>query len=57
MVWGAIAREVPDRLAIVCGDRSVTWHEFDDRAARLVRRFDLGKDTQYLYEVPPGAAP
>jgi hypothetical protein len=28
-----------------------------DHQARLVRRFELGKDTQYLYEVPPGAAP
>jgi fatty-acyl-CoA synthase len=34
-VWGAVAREVPDRPAIVCGDRTVTWREFDDRAARL----------------------
>jgi len=34
-VWGAIAREVPDRPALVCGDRTVTWAEFDDRAARL----------------------
>ena len=34
-VWGAVAREVPDRAAIVCGDRTVTWRDFDDRAARL----------------------
>ncbi len=34
-VWGAIAREVPDRPAVVCGDRTVTWAGFDDRAARL----------------------
>jgi acyl-CoA synthetase (AMP-forming)/AMP-acid ligase II len=34
-VWGAVAREVPDRVAIVCGDRTVTWRDFDDRAARL----------------------
>jgi len=39
-VWGAIAREVPDRTAIVCGDRTVTWREFDERAARLASWLD-----------------
>jgi len=34
-VWSALAREVPDRAAVVCGDRTVSWREFDDRAARL----------------------
>ena len=46
-VWTAVAQEVPDRVAIVCGDRSVTWGEFDDRASRLA---------SWLYEhgVRPG---
>src|SRR6266487_2473441 len=34
-VWTRIARAVPDREAVICGDRAVTWGEFDDRAARL----------------------
>jgi 3-oxocholest-4-en-26-oate---CoA ligase len=34
-VWTALAREVPERAAIVCGERTVSWREFDDRAARL----------------------
>ena len=34
-VWGAIAREVPDRPAVICGDRTLTWAELDGRAARL----------------------
>ena len=34
-MWTAIAREVPDRPAVICGDRTVTWAEFDERAARL----------------------
>ncbi len=34
-VWTAIAREVPDRPAVICGDRTVTWGEFDERASRL----------------------
>jgi 3-oxocholest-4-en-26-oate---CoA ligase len=34
-VWTRLARAVPDRAALICGDRVVTWAEFDDRAARL----------------------
>src|SRR4051794_4598668 len=34
-VWDGIAQIVPDRDAIVCGDRHVTWAEVCDRAARL----------------------
>jgi len=34
-VWHGIADVVPDRDAIVCGDRRISWAEFDDRAARL----------------------
>jgi acyl-CoA synthetase (AMP-forming)/AMP-acid ligase II len=34
-VWSDVAAGVPDREAIVCGDRRVTWHDFDDRASRL----------------------
>ena len=34
-VWHGIAGVVPDRDAIVCGDRRLSWGEFDDRAARL----------------------
>jgi fatty-acyl-CoA synthase len=34
-VWDGIATIVPDRDALVCGDRRVTWSGFADRAARL----------------------
>ena len=34
-VWGAVAREVPDREAIICGDRRITFSAFDDRSSRL----------------------
>jgi fatty-acyl-CoA synthase len=34
-VWAAIAREVPDRPAVVCGERTLTWAELDERSARL----------------------
>ena len=42
-VWGHLAREVPDREALICGDRVVTWAAFDERAARLASwLFDHG---------------
>ena len=31
----AVADAVPERTALVQGDRRRTWAEFDDRAARL----------------------
>jgi fatty-acyl-CoA synthase len=34
-VWRGIATVAPDREAIVCGDRRLTFGEFDDRAGRL----------------------
>jgi 3-oxocholest-4-en-26-oate---CoA ligase len=36
-VWDGIAAIVPDRDALVCGDRHVTWADFADRAARLAQ--------------------
>jgi len=34
-VWDAVAAEVPDRDAVVCGDRRVTWGELSERAHRF----------------------
>jgi fatty-acyl-CoA synthase len=33
--WETVAREVPDRLAVVCGDRRLTFGALDRRAERL----------------------
>jgi 3-oxocholest-4-en-26-oate---CoA ligase len=33
--WRTVAEIRPDRVAIVCGDRRLTFAEFDDRATRL----------------------
>ena len=33
--WETLAREVPDREAVVCGDRRLTFAELDRRAERL----------------------
>jgi fatty-acyl-CoA synthase len=34
-VWRGIADAAPDREAVVCGDRRLTFAQFDDRARRL----------------------
>ena len=35
--WQIVAALAPERVAIVCGNRRVTFGEFDDRAERLAR--------------------
>jgi fatty-acyl-CoA synthase len=34
-VWRGIAEATPDREAVVCGERRLTFRQFDDRARRL----------------------
>ncbi|MCJ7671185.1 MAG: AMP-binding protein [Acidimicrobiia bacterium] len=34
-VWSGIAEAVPERAAIVCGERRLTWGDFADRSRRL----------------------
>ncbi len=41
-VWDGIAAIVPDRDALVCGERRVAWAEFADRASRLARYLHSG---------------
>ncbi len=54
-VWEAIADEVGDRSALVHGDQHLTWHDYDDQAARLAAALlELGlqpdsKVALYLY--------
>jgi acyl-CoA synthetase (AMP-forming)/AMP-acid ligase II len=38
-VWTALAEEFPDRPALICEGKTVTWSEFNDRAARLAGLF------------------
>src|SRR3984957_6508614 len=47
-LWEAITDVVPDRLAVVQGDRRFTWREFDDRSAGLA-------GTLRAHGVGPGA--
>ncbi len=43
-VWDGIAEIVPDRDALVCGHRRVTWSEFSRRAERLARHLEEQAD-------------
>ena len=40
VVWDGIAEIVPDRDALVCGDRRITWSEWSRRAGRLARHLE-----------------
>jgi fatty-acyl-CoA synthase len=44
VVWDGIAEIVPDRDALVCGDRRITWSEFSSRAERLARHLEEHAD-------------
>ncbi|MGQ0802561.1 MAG: acyl-CoA synthetase [Actinomycetota bacterium] len=54
-VFESVADVLPDRVALVRGDRRHTWGEFDDRSARLagaLSELGLGPDSKvasYLY--------
>ena len=41
-VWHGLATVAPDREAVVCGDRRLTFAEFDERARRLAWHLELG---------------
>src|SRR6478752_5673558 len=43
-VWDGIAAIVPDREALVCGDRRIPWAGFRDRATRLARHLQSTAD-------------
>jgi len=38
-VWTALSEAFPDRPALICEGKTVTWSEFNDRAARLAGLF------------------
>jgi len=38
-VWTALSEEFPDRPALICEGKTVTWSQFNDRAARLAGLF------------------
>mgnify|MGYP005811631495 CR=1 FL=1 len=56
--WEHIADRVPDHPAVVQGDRTITWGQYDERAARLSALFaehDLGPGRHigmFMYNCP-----
>jgi acyl-CoA synthetase (AMP-forming)/AMP-acid ligase II len=54
-LWESLSDTLPDRAAVVCGSRRVTWRQWEDRSARLASAFQaagLGVQSKiglYLY--------
>ncbi len=54
-LWESIADAIPDQTALVCGDRRVSWRDWEQRSARVAAVFGaagLGPDSKvglYLY--------
>lgn len=47
--WEAVAQDQPNRTALICGDREVSWGEYDRRAAclaDLLVKHGLGHDSK-----------
>jgi 3-oxocholest-4-en-26-oate---CoA ligase len=45
----SVCDALPERVALIQGDRRLTWREFDDRAARVAAAFataGLGPDSK-----------
>ena len=48
-VWEKNADAIPDQIALVCGEKDVSWKDFDDRSAKLATLLDehgLGDDSK-----------
>ena len=48
-VWERNSDVIPDKIALICGDKQVTWKDYDDRAARLAQvltEAGLGDDSK-----------
>ena len=58
MIWESVADAVPEQIAVVQGDRRVTWGDYEANAARLAQAcLDAGlgphsKVGMYLYNSP-----
>jgi acyl-CoA synthetase (AMP-forming)/AMP-acid ligase II len=39
-IWETLADALPERTAVVHGDRRFTWSQYDDRAARVAAAYD-----------------
>ena len=58
LIWESVADAVPEHIALIQGERRITWHDYEDRAARLAQGLiDAGlshnsKVGMYLYNSP-----
>ena len=58
LIWESVADAVPEHIALIQGERRITWHDYEDRAARLAQGLiDSGlshnsKVGMYLYNSP-----
>ena len=39
-VWTALSDAFPNRAALICEEKTITWSQFNDRAARLASLFE-----------------
>ena len=37
MIWESVADSVPDHVALIQGERRISWRDYEDRAARLAQ--------------------
>ena len=58
LIWESVADAVPEHIALIQGERRITWRNYEDRAARLAQGLidaGLGHDSKvgmYLYNSP-----
>ena len=58
LIWESVADAVPEHIALIQGERRISWRDYEDRAARLAQGLiDAGlshnsKVGMYLYNSP-----
>ena len=58
LIWESVADAIPEQIALIQGDRRITWRDYEERAARLAQGLidaGLGHDAKvgmYLYNSP-----
>ena len=58
LIWESVADSVPEHVALIQGERQISWRDYEDRAARLAQGLidaGLGHNSKvgmYLYNSP-----
>ena len=37
MIWESVADSVPEHVALIQGERQISWRDYEDRASRLAQ--------------------